>query len=242
MTPRLGIILFARMSSSRLPGKMLRPLGPTTLFERVVARARTLGFPLVLATSSDRSDDPLDVAATRLEVPVFRGSLDDVLGRACHAARSAGFDAFARLCGDRPFLPLDDTRRGMALMNDRLRRGEACDLVTNARPRPVPPGLTMEVIRTAALEHLRNHPPSPESREHVTTGLLASGGGYAVAEIRSPLQDFPPITLAVDTEADRVRLARLVEANPRVDLCEQVAIRTLMQVPRTTPASSDDLA
>ena len=236
MTARIGIILFARMSSSRLPGKMLRPLGPTTLFERVVARARTLGSPLVLATSSDRSDDPLDAAANRLEVPVFRGSLDDVLGRACDAARFAGFDAFARLCGDRPFLPLYDTRRGLALMDERLRRGEACDLVTNARPRPVPPGLTMEVIRTAALEHLRTHAPSPESREHVTTGLLASGGGYAVTEIRSPLQDFPPIPLAIDTEDDLVRLGRFIEANPRVDLCEQVAIRVLMQVPWAAPA------
>lgn len=231
MTPRLGIILFARMSSSRLPGKMLLPLGPTTLFERIVARARVLAHPILLATSSDRSDDPLCEAARQLGVPTFRGSLDDVLGRACEAARTAGFDAFARLCGDRPFLPLDDTRRGLSLMYERLRRAEPCDLVTNARTRPVPPGLTTEVIRTGALERVHAEARSPEEREHLTLGLLKPGSGYAVEELPSGLQDLPRVPLAVDTETDRVRLGRLIEENPAVDLCERVAIRALLQVP-----------
>lgn len=235
MTPHLGIILFARMSSSRLPGKMLLPLGPTTLFERVVARARTLGFPILLATSSDRSDDPLCDAATGLGVSAFRGSLDDVLGRACDAARAAGFDAFARLCGDRPFLPLDDTRRGLALMQERLQRSEPCDLVTNNLPRPVPPGLTMEVIRTGALELVRAQPGPTEGREHLTLGLQTRGSGYTVVELPTSLQDLPRIHLAVDTEADRLRLGRLIEENPPVDLCEHLAIRALQ--PSSRPAA-----
>lgn len=228
MTPRLGIILFARMSSSRLPGKMLLPLGPTTLFERVVARARLLAHPILLATSSDGADDPLCDAATGLGVPTFRGSLDDVLGRACEAARAAGFDAFARLCGDRPFLPLDDTRRGLSLMRERLLRGEPCDLVTNARPRSVPPGLTMEVIRTAALARLHAAARSPDEREHLTSGFLSRDLEYSVVELPSALQAFPRIQMAVDTESDRVRLGRLIAEQPAADLCEQVAIRALM--------------
>jgi spore coat polysaccharide biosynthesis protein SpsF len=230
MTPRIGMLLFARMSSRRLPGKMLLPLGPTTLLERVVARARTLAHPIVLATSVDASDDPLCDAASALGVPVFRGSLSDVLGRACAAARSAGFDAFARLCGDRPFLPLDDTRRGMALMQVRLERAEACDLVTNAHTRKVPPGLTMEVVRTEALERAHANATSPDEHEHVTTAFYADGSGYAVEEVPSALQGLARVSLAVDDEADRQRLGRLIEAQPDVALCEQVAIRALMDV------------
>jgi spore coat polysaccharide biosynthesis protein SpsF len=231
---RIGIILFARMSSSRLPGKMLRPLGPTSLLERVVARTRTLAYPIVLATSSAPSDDELCEEASRLGIPVFRGSLDDVLGRACAAARSAEFDAFARLCGDRPFLPLDDTRRGMALMHDRLLHAAPCDIVTNSGPRPVPSGLTMEVIRTTALERLRLQATSPEEREHVTSGFYLRGSEYSIVQLPSALHELarpgvPRLQLAVDTEDDRVQLSRVIEANPAVDLCERVAIRALLQ-------------
>jgi spore coat polysaccharide biosynthesis protein SpsF (cytidylyltransferase family) len=228
MTPQLGIILFARMSSSRLPGKMLMPIGPTTLLERVVARARTLPYPLVLATSSDPSDDRLCAAAEQLGVAAFRGSLDDVLDRACHAARAAGFDAFARLCGDRPFLPLADTHRGMSLMHERLARAEPCDLVTNALSSPVPPGLTMEVIRTGALERAHASARSPEEHEHVTAGFYGSGSAYAVEEIPSALRALPRVSLAVDDGADLARLARLIEARPEIDLCERIAIAELV--------------
>jgi spore coat polysaccharide biosynthesis protein SpsF len=227
MTPRLGVILFARMSSGRLPGKMLLPLGPTTLFERVVARARWLEHPLVLATSSDASDDRLCDEARRLGVPAIRGSLDDVLGRACHAAQAAGFDAFARLCGDRPFLPLDDSRRGMSLMRERLQRAEPCDLVTNALTHKVPPGLTMEVIRTGALERAHADARSPLDREHVTTCFYRADSGYVVHEIPSALRSLPQVSLAVDNEADRERLGRLIELWPDTDLCEQVAVGEL---------------
>jgi spore coat polysaccharide biosynthesis protein SpsF len=182
----------------------------------------------VLATSSDPSDDRLCEEAMRLGVDAFRGDLGDVLGRACHAARAAGFDAFARLCGDRPFLPLDDTRRGMALMHARLVRAEPCDLVTNALSRPVPPGLTMEVIRTRALEHAHANARSPEEHEHVTAAFYGSGCAYAVEEIPSALRALPRVSLAVDDEADRVRLGRLIESRPEIDLCERIAIEELV--------------
>jgi len=151
-----------------------------------------------------------------------------VLGRACHAARASGFDAFARLCGDRPFLPLDDTRRGMSIMQACLERAEPCDLVTNALSCPVPPGLTMEVVRTRALEHAHGNARSPEEHEHVTAGFYRSGCAYVVVEIPSMLRVLPRVSLAVDDEADRVRLGRLIQARPEIDLSERIAIEELV--------------
>ena len=214
--PTLGIVLFARMSSSRLPGKMLARIGPTTLLERVVGRARLVGVPLLLATSTDRTDDALHEAGEGLGVEVFRGSVDDVLGRACRAARSAGFDGFARLCGDRPFFPIDDMRRALGVMEESLREGVPCDLVTTRLPRPVPPGLLTEVVRTAALEEAHASATSPDEFEHVTTRFYARPGDYRIHALPTPLQDLVGVSLTVDTESDRVRIGALIDACPDI--------------------------
>jgi spore coat polysaccharide biosynthesis protein SpsF len=220
MTPRLGIILFARMSSSRLPEKMLQTVGPTTLLERVVARARLLDLPMVLATSTDPTDDPLCRAATELRLDLIRGSLRNVLDRACTAARAAGFDGFARLCGDRPFLPLADMRAGINVMQTLLERGQACDLVTTRLPRPVPPGLLTEIVRTAAVEHIRDHGADETECEHVTTRLYSDGDTYTVYPLTTPLQDLTGVSLAVDREEDRLRIGRVIEAHPDIGFSE----------------------
>lgn len=230
MEPRLGIILFARMSSRRLPGKMLRPVGPTSLLERVVSRARLLEHPLLLATTSDPADDVLCEAAGRLGLEVFRGSVDDVLDRACRAARLAGFAAFARLCGDRPFLPLDDMREGLAIMRRGLAAGDACDLVTTALPRHAPAGLLTEVVRTESLERARMRAGTPADREHVTAALYADPGGYAIHPLPTPLHEFSDVRLAVDTEDDRVRLSRLIERHPDVGFPESLAARAARSI------------
>jgi spore coat polysaccharide biosynthesis protein SpsF len=223
MHHRVGVLLFARMSSSRLPGKMLRRIGPTSLLESVVARARLLELPIVLATSVDPSDDVLASAGASLGLEVHRGSLDDVLDRACGAARAAGFDAFARLCGDRPFLPLDDMRSGIALMRESLRHGPALDLVTTALPRPVPSGLLTEVIRTEALERVRAGAASPLEREHLTQGFYLDRAAYAIHELASPLQGLVGANLSVDTEADLRRLDALIGRHADVACSELVA-------------------
>jgi spore coat polysaccharide biosynthesis protein SpsF len=227
MSPSLGIILFARMSSARLPGKSLMPLGPTTLFERVVARARCLDRPMVLATSTDPSDDALCEASRAIGLPVFRGALDDVLDRACVAARVAGFAAFARLCGDRPFLPLEDMRRGLAIMQDSLTTGSLLDLVTSGLPQPVPAGLLTEIIRTESLERVRNETHHPDDREHVTSRFYAHQNSFAIHHLRTPLQAVADVHMSVDTELDRMLLGRVIDAYPDVAISEARAVDLL---------------
>lgn len=117
-------------------------------------------------------------------------------------------------------------------MQARLERAEPCDLVTNALSGPVPPGLTMEVIRTRALEHAHANARSPQEHEHVTAGFYGDQSAYAVAEIPSPLRALPRVSLAVDDETDRVRIGRLIESRPQIDLCERVAIEELLSAAR----------
>lgn len=226
----VGIILFARMSSNRLPGKMLRPIGPTSLLERVVTRARLLDRPLLLATSTEPDDDPLVVAADALDLPVYRGSLNDVLGRACGAAQQAGFAAFARLCGDRPFLPLEDMRQAIRIMEAGLQSGQPPDLITSRLPSPVPPGMMTEVIRTESLVSLLDRATRPDDREHVTTHFYRAADDYRLIPLVSPLQNLPPAHCSVDTDVDLRLLGEAIRLHPSLDFCEQAAVHAVWKL------------
>src|SRR6266852_6355172 len=102
----IGAFVQARMSSRRLPGKVLRPIDgkPVLLYvlERL-ERCRTLDSVLV-ATSVDPSDDAVEEICHRRGTPCCRGPLDDVAGRFLAAARERDVDGFVRVSGDSPLL------------------------------------------------------------------------------------------------------------------------------------------
>lgn len=213
------------MSSSRLPGKMLKQIGNTTLFDRVVCRAELLDQELVLATSEEQSDDELAEHARELGLKAYRGPLNDVLGRAVSAARHAGFDAFARLCGDRPFLPLMDMQRGLEVMRLRLEQSDPLDLVTTHLPSPVPAGLTTEVIRTDALCRAWEMAETTEQLEHVTTLFYQKPDSFRIHALPTDLRELGSVHLAVDSEQDRQLIGSILVQHPELDLAEHEAAK-----------------
>ena len=214
LEPRMGIIIFARMSSSRLPGKMLLPLGPTTLFDRIIDRARLLDTEMLLATSDQEGDDLLVERANEIDLPVFRGSLDNVLGRAVGAANHAEFDAFCRLCGDRPFMPLDDMARGIEIMRDSFARGNPFDLVTTHLPASAPKGLCTEIVRTTALSDLREKSTTAAEREHVTTGFYSAPDKYRICALETAHRDYSSLNFSVDEAEDLELMSQAIAAHP----------------------------
>src|SRR5215471_19496264 len=109
-------LIQARMSSRRLPGKVLMEVGGRPmlawLVERLRCCARLSGF--AIATSTDRSDDSIASLATDLSVPVVRGDLGDVVTRLLEAADELDVDAFVRVNGDSPLLDPTLVDRGAA--------------------------------------------------------------------------------------------------------------------------------
>ncbi|HMX44283.1 MAG TPA: NTP transferase domain-containing protein, partial [Elusimicrobiota bacterium] len=162
---RVEALVQARTSSRRLPGKVLRPLGGRPLVFRVVDRARAAAGldGVAVVTSTDSSDDALAAACAREGVPLERGDLDHVARRLAEAAVRRGLDAFVRVNGDSPFL--DPLLIGEAV---RVFRAGAWDVVTNVFPRSFPPGQSVEVVRTAALEKAVGQMTDPADAEHVT--------------------------------------------------------------------------
>lgn len=200
--PRLAIVVFARMSSSRLPGKVLMDFGGRPLLAHIIARAQVLDHPVIVATSEGFEDAPVAEAAQHYGASAFRGSLDNVLQRAVDCAHAHGLDAFARLCGDRPFFPVEQMRDGLAQMRAALSGGRLLDLATNHLPDGPPPGLSTEVVRVAALERALADAPDARHREHLTSGLYDNADAYTMAPIACDFTAIRMHRFAVDTAED----------------------------------------
>lgn len=165
-------VLQARMSSSRLPGKVLKPiLGKPMLVQQVerIRRARKLDS-LVVATSDEASDAPLAEACARAGIECFRGSLNDVLDRFYQAARTRQPAQVMRLTGD---CPLTDPALLDRVIAQHL--AEANDYTSNVHDRSYPDGLDVELFRFDVLEAAWNSARTPFEREHVTPWMYRTG-------------------------------------------------------------------
>ena len=109
MKPRTIAIIQARMSSTRLPGKVLREIAGEPMLARVIERAKRakLVDEVVLATTTDPSDDPVAEFCAERGYNVTRGSLNDVLDRYYQAAKQYDADVIVRLTADCPVLDPD---------------------------------------------------------------------------------------------------------------------------------------
>jgi spore coat polysaccharide biosynthesis protein SpsF len=223
MSDQIGIVVFSRFDSTRVPGKALRAVGGIPLLERVIRRAQLLPWPVYLATTDKESDDSLVAVAHNLGVPSFRGSEDDVLERAVLAAEEFGLNAFARLCGDRPLFPIDDMRDAIVAVRD----DPALDLVTTYSAGRSMTGLLTEVVRTRTLRGVLNRGPSPDQREHVTNYIYDNPTEFNV--LRLPHHDpaaYRCPSFAVDTESDLATLDRMLQLSTARDVSAAQADRS----------------
>jgi spore coat polysaccharide biosynthesis protein SpsF len=201
----IAVVAQARMTSTRLPGKVLRPLGgskPTLQFlvERVRHCERAGAF--VVATSNDPSDDPVAELCERLGVSVHRGSLQDVAGRYLEAVDRFGLDAFVRVTGDSPLIDQRLIDHGIDLF---LQGG--ADLVTNVFPSTFASGHSLEVVDAGAFRRAYAEMSKPPHFEHVTKYLYLHPEAFRIRNFeRSP--DEGALDVSLDTEED----ARLIEA------------------------------
>lgn len=199
------------MTSARLEGKVLLPLAGRPALGLLLERlrhARDLD-EVVVATSTDPSDDPVADFCAEAGVAVHRGELDDVASRVLDAARAHDLDALVRLSGDSPLLDQRLVDRAVALFRD----GEA-SVVTNLLPRSFPRGQSVEVIATAALAETLASPLSADDREHVTTALYRRGDELAIENF-SAHGDYNHLNLTLDTAADRDMLEAIFAAMDR---------------------------
>ncbi len=167
--PETLIILQARMSSSRLPNKVLMPILGKPMLAHQIDRVSTLNIPhtLVVATSTQCSDDPIAELCGQLNVNCFRGSLDDVLARYYQAAikfsKNNTLTNIVRITGDCPLIDSDIIDKVINLFLT-----SKVDYCSNCIPATLPDGLDVEVFSFSALEKAYQLAKKISEREHVT--------------------------------------------------------------------------
>ena len=202
-------IIQARMSSTRLPGKVLKSASGRTMLDRMLERVRRAGTvdQVILATTTDPSDDVIVRACRRYGTEIFRGSLPDVLDRYYQAAKRYQADTIVRLTGDCPLIDpvlIDDVVRAL------LENGVdfACNRLPPPFSRTFPIGLDVEVCTFAALETAWLRAEQKHEREHVLPYLYTEPGRFKVLQINYS-EDLGQLRWTLDTPEDLVLLRRI---------------------------------
>ncbi len=191
-------ILQARMSSSRLKGKVLLDIKGRPMISRQIERirrARTISR-IIIATSSDPTDDPIEELANSEQLTVFRGSLDNVFSRFREIAKRATEPDYVRLTGD---CPLTDPSVIDKVVSEHVHSG--ADYTSNTLIRTYPRGLDVEVFKTSALAKLENFGLSNHELEHVTLGFHSRANQFTLHNVTDSV-DNSAMRWTVDTEQD----------------------------------------
>lgn len=195
-----AILIQARMSSSRFPGKMLSLIKGKHLINFVFERCKKSRNADIVAvlTSTDNSDDCLFNHCLSSGFPVFRGSLNNVLERYINAAKFFNADLICRVCGDSPFVDycmIDNMF--FALEQDGL------DYISLS-PKSCIPGFISEVISIKALEKAYANFRSEKDLEHVTSFIRDNPDNFKLSFIDSGLttEQMLDLKLTVDLPED----------------------------------------
>jgi spore coat polysaccharide biosynthesis protein SpsF len=205
-------IIQARMGSSRLPGKVLRPLGGHPVIWHVVDRCCRSSVDAVwVATSDTPADDVLAEWCARNGVACYRGSEDDVLSRYVAIAMLTQAERLVRVTGDCPLIAPEIINLLLDILND-----SAVDYVhvkaEEKYPDALPRGLNTEVFWRRTLEALQQRATSASHREHVTLLVEDISQGFHIRRVPAPEgMARPGVRLTLDTPDDYVMLQRLFQ-------------------------------
>ncbi|HJR56528.1 MAG TPA: hypothetical protein VJ798_08105 [Rhizomicrobium sp.] len=197
----------ARMGSTRLPGKVLKPIGRLPLLGHVVGRLAMLRHPhrILVATSTQAGDDAIVAWCDMQNIACYRGSEIDVLIRYYEAAKLHGFDPVIRLTADNPFTDMDELDR---LID--LHEAQNNDFTHSFAALPV--GVGAEIFSFGALERSAREGHASHHREHVDEYMIENPQLFKTATLAvSGPKNRPDIRLTVDTDEDYRRACLIVE-------------------------------
>ena len=203
---KTGIIVQARMGSTRLPGKILKNFyDDKTLLDIMLDKLHKIkGVKVIVATSDSASDDQLDSFLKSKGEIVFRGSENDVLSRFVQAARDNGIDDIVRICSDNPFIDVEGIDKLIESS-----KGSDADYIgfrINGKPSILTHfGFWGEFVRLSALEKVaQTTPAGTPAHEHVTYHIYNHPDEYKCEWVEAPrfLQGREDIRLTVDTPDD----------------------------------------
>ncbi len=199
-TKKVTAIIQARVGSTRLPGKVLKPLLDKPMLTWVVERAQKsrLIDEVVIATTTQSGDDAIADLCHKEGWFCFRGSEDDVLDRYYQTALQLKSETIVRITSDCPVI---DPGICDLLVASFLSIAPSCDYVTNSEPASYPRGLDVEIFSLDALKQAWREDDKPEWREHVTPFIYNNPDRFIIHNISNPV-DYSSYRWTVDTPED----------------------------------------
>jgi spore coat polysaccharide biosynthesis protein SpsF len=219
------------MTSSRLLGKVMKPILGRSMLELMIERlrrARRLDR-IVIATTENGTDDVIEALAERIGVSCFRGSEDDVLGRVLGAAKAFGADLIVETTGDCPLI--DPFLVDQVVNTFEANEVDYCD---NCVVKSYPLGMAVQAFPVSVLEEIARSTSDPADREHVSLFIYEHPERFRLLHVVSGFdEESASLRLTVDTAEDLAVVRSVFEAlypeNPEFGL--QDVIRYLRAHP-----------
>jgi spore coat polysaccharide biosynthesis protein SpsF len=177
------VVIQARVSSTRLPGKVLLPLAGKPLLERQIQRvlATNSRFELCVATTTSAADEPIRELCRRLSVRVFDGHPSDLLDRHYQIAVACKAEAVVKIPSDCPLIDPDAIDSVLGLYHARPAN---FDFVSNLCPGTWPDGNDVEVMTHSALEQAFHAAHRSFEREHTTPYIWEHPERFRIGNVR----------------------------------------------------------
>ena len=199
MNGKIGIIIQARMGSTRLPNKVLTEIENKPLLKHVMERCSNANVhDIIIATSTNEENDSIENFCKINGYSCFRGSEDNVLDRFYQTAKKFNLDAIIRITGDCPLI-------SPKIINDLIRKfkEEKVDYLSNASKRSFPRGLDCEIFSFKSIEKAHELVTEKRDEEHVTTFIYGNPAIFKIGHlIAEGILNKPNIRLCVDTDND----------------------------------------
>lgn len=204
MKRQIGIVIQARMGSTRLPEKVLTPiLEQNTILDILMQKLSALPFKVVVATSFNKKDDVLENWARKNNHNIYRGSEDDVLQRFIDCADFYNFDFVVRVCADNPFLDI-------ILLKSLIEKVDKQDYLSFSTDDGTPVikthfGVFCEIVSLRALKQVNeNASATAADKQHVTSFVYTNDDLFNVQLLELPtfFTLFPQVRLTIDTQID----------------------------------------
>lgn len=202
----IGIIIQIRTGSTRLPNKVLLPFINDDLLIDVLLKkfiAINKKLPVIVATTTNPKDNVIEEYALKYNLPVYRGSEENVLQRFIDTANYFKIDTIIRVCGDNPFLSIEYIKN---LIND-FNKNSNIDYVSYQNNKEIPTirthyGFFAELIKLSALKKVAELTKEKFYHEHVTNYVYDNRNLFHVRFIKIPFAENDKVRLTVDTIED----------------------------------------
>jgi spore coat polysaccharide biosynthesis protein SpsF len=193
-------IIQARMGSSRLPGKVLKPLlDKSALYWNVyrISKSRFID-EVVIATSTLDQDDAIIEECERYGWKHYRGSEQDLTDRYYQCAKEYQADYVVRITSDCPLVEPTVTDHVIATFHARYPQ---LDYVSNTVGKTYPVGIATEIFTFKALERVWHEDKNPDWREHATPYIYQNPDLFKLEIVKNPV-DFSSYRITLDTQED----------------------------------------